>query len=96
MAFYVYILACASNTAIYIESTDNLARRMEQHRSGAGGVHTSRYRIRKLVYVEEYATRRDALERERRLKRWRRAWKDALIAKDNPEWRDLALEIGLG
>ncbi len=95
MAFYVYILACASNTAIYIGSTDDLVRRIEQHRSGAGGVHTSKYRIRKLVYVEVHATRGDALERERRLKRWRRAWKNDLIGKDNPTWRDLALEVAL-
>ncbi|MDU8945111.1 GIY-YIG nuclease family protein [Ovoidimarina sediminis] len=92
MAYHVYILSCASNTAIYIGSTQDLPQRLEQHRSGAGGTHTAKYRIRKLVHLETYGTRAEALERERKLKRWRRAWKNDLIAAANPGWRDLSME----
>lgn len=88
MAYHVYILTCASNTAIYIGSTGNLLERMEQHRSGKGSVHTAKYRIRKLVHLETYATIQEARKREQLLKRWPRKWKDALIGKDNPNWRD--------
>ena len=92
MAFHTYILSCASNTAIYIGVTGNLPQRVEQHRSGKGGVHTAKYRIRKLVYFETHGTLGETIGRERRLKRWPRAWKDALIAEANPGWRDLAME----
>ena len=92
MAFYTYILACNSNTAIYIGVTGNLRQRVEQHRSGKGGVHTAKYRIRKLVYAEVHDTLPDAIARERKLKRWPREWKNALIAEANPGWRDLAMD----
>ena len=92
MAFYTYILACNSNTAIYIGAACDLRLRLDQHRSGQGGMHTARYRIRKLVYAEAHDTLAAALHREKQLKRWRRAWKDALIEKANPTWRDLSME----
>ena len=92
MAFHTYVLSCNSNTAIYIGVTGNLQQRAGQHRSGKGGVHTAKYRIRKLVYFETHDTLGEALARERKLKRWPRAWKDALIAEVNPGWRDLAME----
>lgn len=68
---------------------------MTQHRVGAVDAHTRKYRIRRLVYFETHDTLEDALAREQKLKRWRRAWKDALIAETNPMWRDLAGEIPL-
>ena len=92
MAFHTYVLSCNSNTAIYIGVTGNLQQRAGQHRSGKGGVHTAKYRIRKLVYFETRDTLGEAIARERKLKRWPRAWKDALIAEVNPGWRDLAME----
>ena len=92
MAFHTYVLSCNSNTAIYIGVTGNLQQRAGQHRSGKGGVHTAKYRIRKLVYFETHDTLGEAIARERKLKRWPRAWKDALIAEVNPGWRDLAME----
>ncbi len=92
MAFYTYIMACNSNTAIYIGVTSDLQLRAEQHRLGKGGPHTAKYKIRKLVHFEVYETLPEALAREKKLKRWRRGWKNALIAKQNPIWADLALE----
>ena len=93
MAFHTYILACNSNTAIYTGVTGNLQHRVWQHASGAGGAHTAKYRIRKLVYFETYETLPEAIARERKLKRWRRAWKNALIEQDNPHWSDLTMEL---
>ncbi|MDA0224189.1 MAG: GIY-YIG nuclease family protein [Proteobacteria bacterium] len=89
MAFHTYIMACRSNTAIYIGVTGDLVQRVTQHRLGAGSVHTTKYRIIKLVYFE---TLPEAIARERKLKRWRRAWKDGLIAEANPNWSDLSME----
>lgn len=63
-----------------------------QHRLGAGSVHTTKYRIVKLVYFEVHETLSEAITREPKMKRWRRAWKDQLIASFNPAWCDLALE----
>ena len=74
MAFHTYVLSCNSNTAIYIGVTGNLQQRAGQHRSGKGGVHTAKYRIRKLVYFETHDTLGEAIARERKLKRWPRAW----------------------
>ncbi|KQI73743.1 hypothetical protein AN191_02445 [Loktanella sp. 5RATIMAR09] len=93
MAFYTYIAACQSNTAIYIGVTGDLLKRMSEHKSGSGGTHTAKYRIRKLVYFEVHDTLPEALAREKKLKRWRRAWKDALINEQNPKWSDLMMEV---
>jgi len=92
MPFHTYIAACHSNTAIYIGVTGDLQKRMQQHASGQGGVHTSKYRIRKLVYVESYETLPEAIAREAKLKRWRRAWKNELIKEQNPTWADRTLD----
>lgn len=92
MAFYTYIATCQSNTAIYIGVTGDLRKRMAEHRSGLGSVHTAKYRIRKLVYYEAHETLPEAIARERKLKRWRRAWKDALIKEINPNWSDLIMD----
>ncbi len=92
MAFYTYILACNSNTAIYIGVTGNLFHRVAQHRVGNGSQFTARYRIRKLVYFETHEFLPEAIHRERQLKRWRRDWKNQLIEVANPDWADLSME----
>ena len=92
MSFHVYIMACQSNTAIYIGVASDIRQRVYQHKTGKGGVHTEKYRIRKLVFFEEHETLAAALYREKRLKRWNRDWKNQLIAKHNPNWADLAME----
>ncbi len=88
MAYWTYILASRPHGAIYIGSTNDLRRRVEQHRSGAIPGHTARYGIRTLVWFEEHPGYADALSRERLLKRWRRTWKNDLIAEANPHWQD--------
>jgi len=93
MSHFVYILANQPHGAIYIGSTRDLRQRLEQHRSGGVSGHTSRYGIKTLVYFERHEKTVDALHRERRMKRWRRAWKDELIEEVNLEWRDVCADI---
>jgi len=93
MAFYVYMLASKRNGTLYIGSTDDLATRIGQHRSGAVPSFTGRYGVFTLVWFEIHETRASALERERAMKHWRRAWKFALIEKENSGWNDLSSSI---
>jgi putative endonuclease len=86
---YVSIMTNRSDT-LYIGVTNGLERRVIEHRRGSGSGFTSRYRIEHLVYVEEFASPRDAIAREKRLKGWRREKKLALIEKSTPDWNDLA------
>ena len=95
MAYFTYILCSRSKNALYIGVTSDLRRRLEEHRSGAGSVHTAKYRIHLLVYFEIHERFEDALLRERRIKGWRRAWKDELIRKHNPTWADVSRDIPL-
>ncbi len=95
LPYFVYILAARPHGAIYIGKADNLRTRIEQHRAGGVAAHTKKYGIYTLVYFEVLETLETAYLRERKLKRWRRVWKDDLIASVNPEWRDLSAEIPL-
>jgi putative endonuclease len=88
----VYILASPNQRALYIGVTTDLGRRLEEHRQGLS-VHTTRYNITRLVYIESHDTAPDAIEREKQLKRWRREKKIALIEAANPEWLDLSSEV---
>ncbi|QIK39296.1 GIY-YIG nuclease family protein [Pontivivens nitratireducens] len=90
MEYTVYILANRSNRAIYVGLTRDLSRRIEQHKSGRGSRHTARYGITRLVWHMQFDDLHEARLHERRLKRWRRAWKDDLISRANPRWVDLA------
>jgi putative endonuclease len=90
--FYVYILAARKDGPIYIGVTNNLARRIFEHKARLVRGFTERYNINQLVYVEAYPTASEAIAREKALKRWRRAWKVHLIEKSNPDWSDLALD----
>ncbi len=87
--YYVYILASRRNGTLYVGVTNNLSKRVFQHREGTGASFTRKYRVFLLVYYERYEQVVDAIAREKRLKRWRRAWKLALIEGMNPGWRDL-------
>jgi len=95
MAYFTYILASKSGKAIYIGVTNDLRKRVGQHRGGAGSVHTARYNIHRLVYYEIHKKLEQALLQERKLKRWRRSWKNDLIQKHNPYWADLMMEVPL-
>lgn len=88
MRAFVYILASRRNGTLYIGSTDDLARRVWQHRNGKGSVFCRKYRVFHLVHIEGYDTTAEAILREKRLKRWKRAWKLRLIEERNSDWRD--------
>jgi putative endonuclease len=93
--YYVYILTNRSGT-LYIGVTNNLERRLEEHRAGKAGSFTARYKIDRLVYYEETGSVHSAIEREKQLKGWTRQRKIALIAQANPKWRDLSEECLIG
>ena len=87
--YYVYILANRSQT-LYVGVTNNLKRRVWQHRQGEIEGFTRRYRIDTLVYFELFGDVYAAIVREKQIKRWRREKKIRLIASENPNWRDLS------
>ncbi|SMH53557.1 GIY-YIG nuclease family protein [Azospirillum agricola] len=86
---WVYILTNRPNGTLYVGVTGNLARRIWEHREGAIDGFTKRYGLKRLVYVEPYPEIRTAIQREKTMKRWPRAWKVQLILENNPEWADL-------
>jgi len=93
--YFVYIMASRPGGALYTGSTNDLRRRVEEHRSGMVAGHTKKYSIKTLVWFEVHETYAAALEQERRIKKWRRSWKDQLIMDVNPEWRDVTADIPL-
>ena len=86
---FTYILSNRRKGALYIGVTNDLQRRLFEHRHARKGF-TSRYKVYRLVYFEEYHNIADAIAREKQLKRWHRAWKINLIESVNPGWRDLS------
>jgi putative endonuclease len=89
VSYFVYILASKRNGTLYIGVTNDLARRIFEHRQGTGSQLTSKYGVRMLVHAEEFATPQDAIQRETNMKRWPRKWKLDLIEKNNAERVDL-------
>jgi putative endonuclease len=88
--FYIYILASQKRGTLYIGVTNDLSRRLSEHRHGQPGSFTSRYGVLRLVYFEEFPTAVEAIRREKSLKKWPRRWKIELIERVNPTWSDLA------
>ena len=91
--YYVYILASRIGGTLYIGVTNDLIRRIAEHRLKTAESFTKRHDVTRLVYFEVFAEIEQAIHREKRLKKWTRAWKIALIEKDNPNWIDLYPEI---
>ena len=89
----IYILSNDSNTVIYVGVTSNLIQRVFQHKQKIAEGFSKRYNVYKLVYFELYENMDSAIYREKRLKKWQRKWKERLIKKVNPDWRDLYLEL---
>ena len=89
----VYILAKASHSTLYIGVTSDFPGRVWKHREGLIRGFTQRYGIKRLVWFERHETMESAI-REKRIKRWPRAWKYDLIHEQNPTWRDLAEDFG--
>ena len=90
----VYILARALHSTLYTGVTSDLPGRVWQHREGLVRGFTQRYGIKRLVWFERHETMESAILREKRIKRWPRAWKYYLIHEQNPTWRDLAEDFG--
>ena len=89
MTGYVYMTASQKRGTIYIGVTNSLGRRMPEHKEGRGSRFTARYGVQRLVWYEEHFDIRDAIQREKSLKRWPRQWKIELIERTNPEWHEL-------
>lgn len=87
--YFVYILASQRNGTLYVGVTNDLVRRAQEHREGLVKGFTKRYQIKLLVYYEVHQEIQEAILREKRIKRWLRAWKLQLIEASNPEWLDL-------
>ncbi|MFT3728465.1 MAG: GIY-YIG nuclease family protein [Terricaulis sp.] len=85
----VYMMASARNGTLYLGVTSDLAARAHQHREGEAPGFSRRYNCKLLVWYEQYDDMHIAIAREKELKKYRRAWKLALIEKSNPQWRDL-------
>jgi putative endonuclease len=91
--FYLYVLASRPGGALYVGVTNNLVRRVYEHKNKLVDGHTKRYGIDRLVHFEIYETAYQAIQREKNIKHWPRAYKTRLIAKENASWRDLYDEI---
>ena len=92
---FVYILASRRNGTLYIGVTNDLVRRVTEHKGKLVPGFTRKYGVDQLVYFEEFASITEARAREHVLKRWHRDWKIALIEKMNPQWRDISSELAL-
>ena len=87
--YYVYILASGKQGTLYIGVTNDLARRVWEHKTDAVPGFTKTYGVKNLVWYEVYNSIEAAIQREKTMKRWYRAWKIELIEKENPDWQDL-------
>ena len=91
--YFVYILASQKNGTLYVGITSNMARRLNEHRAGISNGFTRRYKVFTLVHCEVYSDPAYAIARERRLKKWNRDWKVALIERENCYWDDLSHQL---
>ena len=87
--YYVYILASKRNGTLYIGITNDLMRRVYEHRNDEIGGFTKKYQVHSLVYYEHWEDMAEAIRREKQLKKWNRKWKIRLIEEQNPEWKDM-------
>ena len=92
---FVYILTNKYNKVLYTGVTRDLLRRVAEHKLHINRGFTSKYNVEKLVYFEQFDRLDDAIHRESQLKNWCKEWKEKLIADFNPEWRDMAEDIGV-
>jgi putative endonuclease len=88
MAFYVYILCAERNGTLYVGMTDDLIKRVWEHRNNLREGFTQQYDVKNLVWYETHESREAAFTRERQIKKWNRAWKLEMIEKQNPQWID--------
>jgi putative endonuclease len=93
--FYVYIMTNRPKGVLYVGSTNNLTRRVSEHKGKFVPGFTSDHGLTRLVYVEEYSSVLEARTRERAMKRWARAWKFEIIESQNPDWLDLSDQLAM-
>lgn len=93
MPAYFYLLASRKHGTLYAGVTSHIEKRMWEHREGIIPGFTKRYGVKRLVYLEVYDDIVEAIQREKRVKEWKRDWKIALIERDNPDWNDLAVNL---
>ncbi|MEE4350069.1 MAG: GIY-YIG nuclease family protein [Pacificimonas sp.] len=91
--YYVYILASGRHGTLYVGVTNDLERRVSEHRNGSVPGFARRHGVCRLVFTEHYQDIETAILREKRIKKWNRDWKIKLIEKHNPEWEDLAINL---
>ena len=88
-SYWVYIVTDKPYGTLYVGVTNDLARRVQEHRDGIADGFTKKYGLKTLVYCEEYSTAGEAIQREKRFKKWNREWKIHRIKQLNPTWKDL-------
>ena len=88
--FYTYILTNKNHSVLYVGFSNNLKRRLQQHKNKSSKGFTSRYNVDKLVYFETTRYVNNAIKREKQIKKWNREWKENLINDINPDWNDLS------
>jgi len=93
MDYHVYLLASRRQGTLYVGVTNDLIRRVYQHKEALVDGFTRKYGVKTLVWFESTGSVEAAISREKQIKNWKRAWKIALIEKSNPEWRDLYSEL---
>lgn len=91
--YYVYILASKRNGTLYVGVTNDLIRRVYEHKNNLVEGFTKKYSVHRLVHIESTSDVKAAIHREKCIKRWKRAWKIELIEEHNPEWKDLYYEL---
>ena len=89
MPYYVYLLASRKHGTLYLGVTNDLVRRIYEHKEKLAGGFTAKYGVDRLLWFEVHDDVTAAISREKAIKKWRRDWKIALIERENPEWRDL-------
>jgi putative endonuclease len=91
--YHVYILTNNHHTVLYTGVTNNLQRRIQEHKTKFNKGFTAKYNVSKLVYHEQFSSIREAIKREKRIKKWKREWKEELIEGVNPGWVELSCEV---
>lgn len=91
MSYWVYIITNKKNGTLYIGVTNDIARRLDEHRNSTGSEFADKYGLFRLVYCEDYSSADEAIAREKQLKNWKRQWKIDLIEEANPSWDEISL-----
>ena len=94
-AGYIYFLSNHYNNVLYIGVTNNIRRRVAEHKAKVNKGFTYKYNCDKLVYYEVFDSITNAISREKQLKNWKREWKNKLVNEMNPEWKDLSVSMGV-